>query len=128
MSTAHEWLVCRPAATALQKLEFVLRASLCAEDLELRVIALELIQRGGKLLRPALLFFAAIASGGDLRLLPADRLLNAAAAIEMLHVASLYHDDVMDRAPLRRSAASVNARWGNELASLGGTYLFARAS
>ncbi len=118
-----DWLVCERTAAALERLEEVLRGAARAEDLQLRVIALELVERGGKRLRPALLLLSAMQ--GDFR---EAVLLPAAAALEMVHVASLYHDDVMDRAPLRRRGASVNARWGNTLASLGGTYLFARAS
>jgi heptaprenyl diphosphate synthase len=48
--------------------------------------------------------------------------------VELTHVASLYHDDVMDEARLRRGSASANARWGNTVAILVGDYLFARAS
>jgi geranylgeranyl pyrophosphate synthase len=94
-----------------------------ADDLQLRVMALELVARGGKRLRPALLLLTAtVGNARDM-----DRLLPAAAALELIHVASLYHDDVMDRAPLRRGSPSVNARWGNTMATLAGTYLFARA-
>jgi len=121
------WLVCERTVAALGKLEQVLRSEVHADDLQLRVVAVELVQRGGKRLRPALLLLSASIAGSDW---PAGEapLLNAAAALEMVHVASLYHDDVMDRAPLRRSGMSVNARWGNAVASLGGTYLFAKAS
>jgi geranylgeranyl pyrophosphate synthase len=94
-----------------------------AEDLQLQLIARELLERGGKRLRPALVLLSAQFGECDERIL-----LKTAAALELIHVASLYHDDVIDRAPLRRSAASVNARWGNALATIAGTYLFARAS
>jgi heptaprenyl diphosphate synthase len=86
-------------------------------------MALHLITRAGKRLRPALLLV--VAQFGD----PDDpRLLRAAAAMELFHIASLYHDDVMDRAPVRRGETSANVRWGNGLATLAGAYLFARAS
>lgn len=94
-----------------------------ADDLQLRVMALHLIERGGKRLRPALLFLAARFGTFE-----AGRLQPAAAALEILHVASLYHDDVMDRAPQRRRGSSTNARWGNLAATLAGTYLFSRAT
>jgi geranylgeranyl pyrophosphate synthase len=122
---AGSWLVCERTLRALARLEDVLRVELRAEDLQLRVIALELVERGGKRIRPALLLLAA--SFGARSVAQAN-LLRAAAALEMVHVASLYHDDVIDRAPLRRQAASVNSRWGNTLAGIGGTFLFARAS
>ncbi|HNA50629.1 MAG TPA: polyprenyl synthetase family protein, partial [Mycobacterium sp.] len=52
----------------------------------------------------------------------------AGAVIELVHLATLYHDDVMDEAQLRRGAPSANARWGNNIAILAGDYLFATAS
>ena len=116
------WLVCEQTRSTAAKLDDVLRSAASAEDLQLRVMALHLIDGGGKRLRPLLLLLAA--SFGRA---PQDRLLRGAAALELLHVASLYHDDVMDRAPLRRSAPSTNARWGNTSAAVAGIYLFARA-
>ena len=88
----------------------------------MQVLALYLISQGGKRLRPALVFLGA--GWGEWQ---TDRLRRAAAALELIHVASLYHDDVMDQATLRRSVMSANAKWGNSLAALGGTYLVARA-
>lgn len=86
--------------------------------------AQHLISAGGKRFRPMLV---AIASefGGPV---DEDRLATAALAVEYTHVASLYHDDVMDEADLRRAAPSANARWGNTVAILVGDFLFARAS
>ena len=55
-------------------------------------------------------------------------MVKAAVVVELTHVASLYHDDVMDEAGLRRGSASANARWGNTVAILVGDFLFARAS
>ena len=55
-------------------------------------------------------------------------MVRAALVMELTHVASLYHDDVMDEARLRRGSASANARWGNTVAILVGDFLFARAS
>jgi heptaprenyl diphosphate synthase len=120
---ANGWLVCSQTRSALAKLDGVLRKAIETEDVHLRVMALHLIERGGKRLRPALLFLAASFGAAD-----RDVLLRAAAALELIHVASLYHDDVMDRALLRRHAASANERWGNALATFAGTYLFARSS
>ena len=80
---------------------------------------------GGKRLRPLLVGLAARFGDG-----PADneKLERAALVVELTHVASLYHDDVMDDAVLRRGVASANARYGNSVAILTGDYLFARAS
>jgi len=87
--------------------------------------AQHVLRAGGKRLRPALVYLAA--SFGDA---PADesRLIDAAMVVELTHVASLYHDDVMDRAEMRRGMPSANAHFGNSVAILTGDYLFARAS
>lgn len=78
---------------------------------------------GGKLLRPALSLLAAGAVGGaNLR-----QYVTLASAFEALHIASLAHDDVIDRAILRRGSSSLNAFWDNHAAVLGGDYLVARA-
>ena len=78
---------------------------------------------GGKLLRPALCLLSAGAIGGE----PLGRYVRLAASFEALHIASLTHDDVIDRALLRRGNASLNALWNNHAAVLGGDYLVARA-
>ncbi|HEX6983983.1 MAG TPA: polyprenyl synthetase family protein [Planctomycetaceae bacterium] len=77
------------------------------------------------MVRPALVVLAARAiRDADL---PWEPIYDVAAAAELIHVASLIHDDVIDRAPTRRSVSSVNGRWGNHTAVLTGDYLFARA-
>lgn len=85
--------------------------------------ARHLIEAGGKRLRPVLVILAAqFGEGVD------DRVRQAAVATELTHLASLYHDDVMDSAPLRRGAPSAHEVWGNSVAILVGDLLFARAS
>src|SRR6478736_3371970 len=82
-----------------------------------------LLAAGGKRFRPMLVLLAGYF--GD----PTDpRLIPGAAAIELTHVATLYHDDVMDEAASRHGVASVNARWDNTIAILTGDFLFARSS
>jgi heptaprenyl diphosphate synthase len=81
-----------------------------------------LLRAGGKRLRPTLLLLAA--EFGN-RSRPA--ILEAAIAIELLHVATLYHDDVIDEAARRRRRPSPNRLWGNRAAAFAGTYLFSRA-
>ncbi|MGR4880570.1 polyprenyl synthetase family protein [Streptomyces sp. LARHCF249] len=93
-----------------------------AQDAGLGRIAAELIRHGGKRLRPQLLFLSASLGEADEGLL-----LHAAAAIELLHVGSLMHDDVMDGAATRRGAPSVNSRWGNAYAATTGTHVLACA-
>jgi octaprenyl-diphosphate synthase len=76
----------------------------------------------GKRLRPALVLLAGRAAGG---LTEAHPIL--AAVVEMIHTATLVHDDVLDEAMIRRHAATVNAEWGNEAAVMLGDYLFTHA-
>jgi octaprenyl-diphosphate synthase len=76
----------------------------------------------GKRLRPALVLLSGRAGGS---LSPAHSVL--AAVVEMIHTATLVHDDVLDEAMIRRHAATVNAEWGNETAVLLGDYLFTHA-
>ena len=87
-------------------------------------VAGHLIAAGGKRFRPQLVYLASEFGGGATE----EDLLRAALVMELTHVASLYHDDVMDEAELRRSAPSANSRWGNSIAILTGDYLFAKAS
>jgi heptaprenyl diphosphate synthase len=85
--------------------------------------ARHLMEAGGKRFRPLLCFLAG--ETGDAS--SAD-VLTAACVVELTHLASLYHDDVMDEAALRRGAASANARWDNLVAILTGDFLFAKSS
>jgi heptaprenyl diphosphate synthase len=82
-----------------------------------------LVVAGGKRSRPLLVLLAA--QLGDPA---APGVVPAAVVVELTHLATLYHDDVMDEAELRRGAASANARWDNSVAILTGDFLFARAS
>ena len=85
-------------------------------------VASHLIQAGGKRLRPSLTITASYLKGNEVT---ADILLGA-VSVELVHLASLYHDDVMDEATRRRSVESVNARWGNLVAIVAGDFLLAR--
>lgn len=80
-------------------------------------------QAGGKRLRAALVVLMSRFGPADLRAVH-----DTAAAIELTHLATLHHDDVIDEADLRRGRASVPMKWGNTVAVLAGDYLFARAS
>jgi len=82
-----------------------------------------LFSAGGKRLRPLLALLAAHL-GDPTR----PEVIDAAVVVELTHLATLYHDDVMDEAEVRRGAASANTRWTNNVAILTGDYLFARAS
>lgn len=78
------------------------------------------LEGGGKRLRPALVLLAGGVAGGR-----NDAIRDLAVIVELVHVASLIHDDVLDRAELRRDRATCNAKWGTELSVLLGDALFA---
>lgn len=82
-----------------------------------------LVEAGGKRFRPMLALIASHFGSG-----PNKKVIEAAVVCELTHVATLYHDDVMDEAPLRRGVTSANAKWGNTVAILTGDYLFSKAS
>lgn len=82
-----------------------------------------LLAAGGKRVRPVLTLLTAQLGDGN-----NDNVIAAAQAIEITHVASLYHDDVMDEAQMRRGVPSAQAVWGNSVAILTGDLLFARAA
>jgi heptaprenyl diphosphate synthase len=86
--------------------------------------ASHLMRAGGKRFRPLLVLLAA--ETGTRPNVP--EVITAACVVELTHLASLYHDDVMDEAALRRGAESANARWDNHVAILTGDYLFAKSS
>jgi heptaprenyl diphosphate synthase len=83
-----------------------------------------LLHAGGKRFRPLLVLLAAEAGAAP----ASDQVLTAACVVELTHLASLYHDDVMDEAVLRRGADSANARWDNHVAILAGDWLFSKSS
>lgn len=82
-----------------------------------------LVDAGGKRLRPALALLTAQLGDGN-----RPEVVDAAVVVELTHLATLYHDDVMDDAPTRRGAPSAHEVWGNSVAILTGDLLFARAS
>jgi heptaprenyl diphosphate synthase len=86
-------------------------------------VSRHMMQAGGKRFRAMLVLLAA--RFGDCR---DKRIVPAAVAIELTHLATLFHDDVMDEASIRRGHQSANSRFGNSVAILAGDYLFARAS
>lgn len=102
--------------------ERLLEAS-TADDPYLTKIAQHLLLAGGKRFRPLLALLAA--EFGDAE---SGRPVEAAVAVELIHVGSLYHDDVIDEAATRRGATSANANWTNTIAILAGDFLMARAS
>jgi len=109
--------------TGLQQVEERLGASVDSDAPFVAEASRHLMNAGGKRFRPMLVLVAA--EFGDPQ---APGVVPAAVGVELTHLASLYHDDVMDEADLRRGAKSANARWDNSVAILTGDFLFAQAS
>ncbi|GAC1326133.1 MAG: polyprenyl synthetase family protein [Mycobacteriales bacterium] len=107
----------------LEAVETMLRASVKSDYPFVTETSRHLVDAGGKRFRPLLVLLASHV--GDPA---APGVVPAAVAIELTHLSTLYHDDVMDEAALRRGAQSANARWDNTVAILTGDFLFARAS
>jgi len=108
----------------MEKVEAQLRQLVEMGDLRVDPATSHLALAGGKRLRPALVLLTA-----ELGPEPeAQAVFDSAVAVELTHLASLYHDDVMDEAPMRRGVASVQQLYGNSVAILAGDILFARAS
>ena len=111
----------------LERVELVLRDSVRTADAFLTDVASHLIVAGGKRVRP--LFSIATSAVATPALAPADLdVIRGGVSVELVHLGSLYHDDVMDEATTRRGAESVNHRWGNLTAILAGDFLLAKAS
>ena len=107
----------------MAEVESLLRSHTRSEYPFVDETAHHLVAAGGKRLRPLLTLLTA--QYGD----PTGQgVIAAAVACEITHLATLYHDDIMDEAPLRRGVESANMRWGNTIAILTGDFLFAKSS
>ena len=107
----------------LENVETALLEAVTHTDPVANVTSRHLLEAGGKRLRPVLVLLGA--SLGDAT---NNEVIKAAVVVELTHLATLYHDDVMDRAPLRRGVPTAHEVWGNSVAILTGDLLFARAS
>jgi len=107
-----------------QRIEDAMHAAVVTPDAYLNEIASHLIVAGGKRLRPVLAVAGAQIFGSPAKL----DVVRGGVACELVHLGSLYHDDVMDEADTRRGVDTVNAKWGNLQAILAGDFLLSRAS
>ena len=106
--------------SALMQVEEMLR-DLTSSDVSLLMQASTyVVSAGGKRFRPRVFFLSFEAAGGD----DLSRVIPVAAALELIHTASLVHDDINDHSEMRRGRATINARWGNTLALLTGDFIF----
>lgn len=127
MVTTNPLDVMPTMSSDLMRVESELVASVTSEDPYLTEIAAHLILAGGKRVRPGFCIAAAATAAGSAGPATAE-VVQAAVSVELVHLGSLYHDDVMDDAVTRRTVESVNAKWGNLKAILAGDFLLARAS
>ncbi|WP_019242027.1 MULTISPECIES: heptaprenyl diphosphate synthase component II [Bacillus] len=106
----------------LQTIEKELEISIKAEDPLLQEACLHLLQAGGKRIRPVFVLLAAKFGEYDIHVIK-----KVAVALELIHMASLVHDDVIDEAATRRGAPTIQAKWNNSVAMYTGDYIFARS-
>ncbi|BDO43276.1 polyprenyl synthetase family protein [Cellulomonas sp. NTE-D12] len=128
MTTTTAFALADPELSArlterLGTVEARLREAVATTDLLVGATSTHLVSAGGKRLRPLLALLTAELGDPD-----RSQVIDGAVVVELTHLASLYHDDVMDDAPLRRGAPAAHEVWGNSIAILTGDLLFARAS
>ena len=109
--------------SGLERVETALKAATEHTDPIAAVTARHLVDAGGKRIRPVLVLLTSeLGDSSD------PSVIDAAVVVELTHLATLYHDDVMDNAPTRRGVPTAHNIWGNSVAILTGDLLFARAS
>lgn len=109
-------------APEIEELNRIMRDALSSNSSLLQTIVADYLQRKGKQIRPILVILSAKISGEI-----TDKVLQAAAAIELLHNSSLIHDDVLDESQKRRGKATINSIWDNQVAVLVGDFFVSRA-
>lgn len=114
-------------ADELREVDRIFRAQLQSDLPPVNRLCSHLERYRGKMLRPALTLLSGVAAAGDRTPAPSEPLRILAAVVEMIHMATLVHDDVLDEASLRRKGATVNYLHGNEAAVLLGDYLISNA-
>ncbi len=107
----------------IELVEARMRTHVAEHHPDLQTVLEHLVSSGGKRVRPAVALLTGRMLGAD-----ADRLITLAASIEMLHTATLVHDDLIDGSLLRRGIPTVNAQWSPAATVLAGDYIFARAA
>ena len=115
-------MVAKVVEIGLGEVERTLQETVDSEVELLQVTSQHILGAGGKRIRPRLLFLAYMASGGT----DINSVVALASAIELVHTATLVHDDINDHSPTRRGKVAVHARWGRTFALLTGDYLFTK--
>ena len=119
----------QPIADDLERVERLLEVSVKkSKNQSVLAMSEALLESGGKRLRPALVIFSEkAASAGKKCNRDYDQLIRLATAMELIHLASLIHDDILDGATMRRSKPSINAKLGNAASIIFGDYIYSRA-
>lgn len=120
--TKPAWLIL--AMPYLDKVERTLGETIASDVDAAFDISMHLFSAGGKRIRPTLAILCALATDP---MADIERTINFATASELMHMASLVHDDVVDETSERRGTTTANAKWGNKMSVLGGDYLLAKA-
>jgi geranylgeranyl pyrophosphate synthase len=115
--------ILKPVEADLLKVETLLRDASRAEFGPLSLVIESIIESGGKRMRPAVTLLAG-------RMYPQndDHLLKLAVSVELLHLATLIHDDLIDKANTRRGSATINSKWDSKSTVLAGDYVWAKAA
>ena len=113
----------RSLELGLEQVEAALEIAVSHTDPIAKVTARHLSAAGGKRVRPTLVLLTSLFGDGV-----NEQIVDASVVVELTHLATLYHDDVMDNAPMRRGVPTAHEIWGNSVAILTGDLLFARAS
>lgn len=117
-----------PVEKEVMGMEEVIGASLSkSRNAPIQEVSRHLLCSGGKRLRPALVILSAKASLGHQPSASSHQLTKIASAIELIHMASLVHDDVIDHASLRHNKPTINSKWGQDVAIAAGDYLYSEA-
>jgi len=116
-------LICLPVQPLLERVEAELAAQTLSDTSLISEAARYVLQNGGKRIRPALLLLMSKMLGAS-----ESAAVKLSAAVEMIHAASLMHDDVLDNASLRRGKPAANVKWGNQVSVLVGDFLWCKAS
>lgn len=119
----------QPIADDLKSMDFILESSVReSKNQSIQAMSSSLLKSGGKKLRPALVILSEkAASAGKSSSCKNDELIMLASAVELIHLASLIHDDVLDGATMRRSKPSINSELGDDISIIFGDYIYSKA-
>lgn len=111
-----------PIETELKGFSACLKKELASNDALIQSIHTHILKMSGKFLRPALAIFSSHAEGAY-----TEKVIRLSVAIELIHTATLVHDDIIDDSELRRNQPAVHTKWGREISIVAGDYLYAKA-